>query len=357
MKVQTTISPSALTVLKTRAQDHEKKLYEDLGKYNNQPYSPQNLALLIQALRQNYVNVTELKITPKEVMQGAKDKDFEDSLSSHLLGEDALMITHRKAYGNKALGISNLIDRVRDEAVYAIRRGYANEIIENILARAVGQELSKQSGNSNYIMSSTANELYSSHVDTRLADIELEYIDKDGLESSLKFDAKYNLNKFHITEINDLSDRLKWIDEPYGPINSYHETAKLIRDVLQKSGGLKLLSQEEIHLGGNVYDLKVTYGLDPIQAGDIAALLLKDKYGDLMQPLIFTSYQNNQEVKTFSQVLEDLSSGSGYLDYSEVEGGSTFSVEMPSDKQDALDEVKDYMDKMINHVALWYGRK
>lgn len=362
MEVQAKIHPGALNTLINRAKDVEEKLYNDLGKYQNQPYTPQNLALLIQRLRQDYIQVAELDLRPHDIMRGAKDLNFEQELEKYLLGPDedeVLMFQHRDTtISSQATGMTQLIGKVRSKIQEEFQYGYAVEIIENILARAIGQELGKLNQGNEYKMKSTANDLQSSHIDTRLADIEITYVDKNSLDSALSIDSKSRLDRFHITGITDLKDRLQHVLEPYGPTTSYHNLTEAIYNILKQTNGLKLLSQEEIPLGNGVYDLHVTYGLDPIQAGAIAVELLNDKYGLLTNPLLFTSYADpaHQQAKTFAGVLQDLQDGQAYVDFTDIYGGSSYSIHIPGERDEALRKVEEHIDDMINEVALWYGR-
>lgn len=347
------VKPTAIDSIKKKAIEQEKKLYNQLVP--NGSFSPDKLANFIQKIRQDYISINKIKITPGKILSG----EFgEEDIKNLLLGEDDLLITnHHDAEIGAELprGIDNLIEKTKDNIKKSFRIGYANEIIENILATSLGKQLGKK-----YTITSTASYLIS-HNDERLADIQITYTNKDDIEDLVLLDSKSSLNNFHILDIDNLQERYKGIlIKPKGAWDEYDEFVSSIFKESSGIGDIEIKEEPISYYGGEkIVDLTAMINISQSSANFISGQAINSKYGNISSPLLFVSPARGR-VLTLSQLLSELELGKGCLETEIKEDSITSNKRFDGEYEEALKELKKIKDldsrKYLNKVSLWYGK-
>lgn len=354
------LNKTSLNTLISSAEKMEEKLYNDIIGTTSSHYQSSELEKVIKDILNDYIYINNIKIKSGDVVNYIKDPNFLKELEELFKGEDALLSTHRNTMLFKnSLDDFPLVNKIRKNIEDKFKKGYATELLTNIVLRGLGERLDKKSFN----IDSTSYYTYS-HSDERIADIELSYVDKNGLKSMVKFDSKQNLNNFHITELDNIQERynIAMTKESFtNPIQptEYERVAKTIVNLLIDKG-FTVKEDKKVHLGGGVYDWTVVYEINQDAAQSIVEEILRNKYGSLTSPLLFNSY-DIIDVKSLSSVLKDLLNNGAYLYYPNgLIGGGTYNTNNSSDYKDIESDIKEAEQnfaKRFNKFELWYGKK
>ena len=359
------ITGPAIDALIRKAEKLEEILYNDLtGKSSG--YTASGLANLVQQLRNNYVIVNNIDVSTL-YSQLLGNTYTESDIVDLLKGKDSsqqniqLMSLHHttNSGGDLPLGFDKLLDNLSDKVLKRVRIGAANEILENILANALGHALDT----SKHKINSTASYL-STHEEERVADIEITYT--QGIDKQVLLDSKSSLDNFHIGEIKNLQERAETartklnMTKPMSPTN-YEQFAY---DILTKQYSLVDVEITETVVKsdafGHIVDLQAVYRVSQDDLDYFSAELLKNKYQNLSHPLLFVT-PNGQAVKTLSQVLTDLKTGIGTVQLNNLSSSSTtVNKKVDSEYNEGLEELRkqgdDLIQKKLNVISLWYGK-